>query len=252
MSRIPLQRLYWLTKCEFKLRDQGTVLGFLWTLINPIVLFLVLLAIFKEWIGESVENYPTFLFLGILQWNYFSLATGNSIDVMERKKTLLKCFSLDGIQIVLSSILAITVSFFLELALFFTIGISMGVIELAHAVRFLCILPLATGLATGVSFILANLFLAFRDVKYFWALVLRIGFFITPVFYPISIVSDSYRPLFLLNPLTHLLDVSRDTAITGTWGEGSSLAYLSTWIILCMVMGVMLFSKNRSHLAESV
>jgi len=208
--------LFRMTICDFKLRDQGTALGFLWTLFNPLLMFGVLYLVFASWFGRLIDNYPVYLALGIIHWNFFSLATSNSVTIFERKRHLLKSFPVSRSLIPLSAVLTVFISYILESALVLFMCSFLVSITLSGLIWFAALLILHLFLALGVSLFLSNAFIFFRDISHLWAIALRIGFFLTPVFYPLSVVSDAKLVVLKLNPLYHLFTASRSAILTGT------------------------------------
>ena len=75
---------------EFKLRDQGTALGFFWTLLYPLSIFIVLFSIFSKWMGTRIENFSSYLLVGIVLWNFFATSTSNALTIITRKAEFLK------------------------------------------------------------------------------------------------------------------------------------------------------------------
>src|SRR5207237_8705306 len=103
--------LFWmLTRTEFRLRDQGTLVGFLWTLMHPLFIFAVLSTMFAHWMAPKIPHYSACLLIGIVQWNFFLSGTEAGLTSLRRKARLMASFAFPRALIVLSSVVAVLLS----------------------------------------------------------------------------------------------------------------------------------------------
>ncbi len=242
--------LWAMTRCDFKLRDQGTFLGFLWTLLNPLLMFAVLYLVFSAWFEKLVEHYPVYLLLGVIHWNFFSLATSNAVAIFERKRHFLKSFALRGPLIPLTAVLTVFISYLVESFIViglcaFTVGVS-----LSGVAWFLVLLLLHLLLVMGISLLLANAYIFFRDTSHLWGIALRIGFFLTPVFYPLNVIDHRKLLVLKLNPLFHLFDLSRQAIIEGTIPLSGAFFYVVGFSLVLLLGAAKLYTANQEKLVE--
>ena len=115
-----------LTIAEFKLRDQGSVLGFLWTLLHPLLVFIVLYFLFSKWTGRFVEDYKGYLLIGIVQWNFFASTITYAMDVLVRRRELVKSLNFPKEILVLSTVMTGLISHILEFLVLFTFLFIIG------------------------------------------------------------------------------------------------------------------------------
>lgn len=245
-----VNRLFWMTLCDFKLRDQGTLLGFAWTLLNPVCMFIALYLVFNSWIGNLVPNYPLYLMVGILHWNFFALATSNSVTIFDRKRNLLKSFDLSGFTIPTSAVLTVFISYLFEslivlLLCMFSVGLTFS-----GLFWFILMLFINLVFTLGISLLLANLYIYIRDISHLWSIAIRIGFFVTPVFYPLKFIEPSKLLILELNPLYHLMNFSRSALLEGTIQLNNYFVYLVLISFLLLVISSRLYNKNQHKLAE--
>ena len=241
---------FWLTRSDFKLRDQGTALGFFWTLLNPLVMFLVLYTVFSAWFEKHIPNYWIYLLVGIVHWNFFSLATSNSVNIVERKRHFLKSFALPIYLIPFSAVSTVFVSYLLESLIVVLISAGTVGITLQGLAWYIFFLFVHLLFALSVSLILSVGYIFLRDIAHLWAIALRIGFFVTPVFYPLTIVSENKLLILKLNPLYHLFNYSREALTTGTIVFDWQLAYLLGVVALLFLTAISIYRKKQRQLVE--
>ena len=230
-----------MARCDFKLRDQGTFFGFLWTLLNPALTFAVLFTIFRGSFGNRIPGYPAYLLIGIVQWNFFATATLNATTILDRKRFLITNFNFPRWIAPAAAVATIFLSYTLECLLVFVILACGSKLNLRGAPVFLLFMLLNLGLSLGVGIILSYLHLLFRDVEQLWSLVLRIGFIATPIFYPAELLSATQLAWLRLNPFYSLLEGSRRALIEGTQDVFSAAS--AAIAIVFLAMGARLVSR---------
>lgn len=207
-----------LTAIEFRARDQGTLLGFLWTLLRPLAQFAVLHAVFSRWMGPRVPDWTAFLLVGVVQWDFFAGATTHGLTSLRRKAGLVTHHAFPRIVIVLSSVLAVLLSHLLEWAVLLAVLPLMGVKPAASWLLLPALITAEAVLALGAACVLAALSARIRDVEQAWSLALYALFFLTPVFYTPELLPPATARLVALNPLGGLIGAARALL----WGNAPS------------------------------
>lgn len=184
-SLILLRRL---VVTDFKLRYQGSVLGYLWSLLRPLALFAILYVVFVKFLrfGNAVEHFAVYLLLGIVLWNYFVEVTLGAVSIIVDKGDLMRKLSFPRYVIVLSGSFSALINLgFNMLVVFFFMWLNHVPFTTSS---FLIILPIIEMfiLALSLAFLLSALFVRFRDVNYIWEVVMQGAFYATPIIYPIS------------------------------------------------------------------
>jgi ABC-2 type transport system permease protein len=243
---------------DFKLKYQGSFLGYFWSLAKPLaeftVLYLVFTKIFK--IGDSIPHYPVYLLLGILIFSYWGDSTSAAMQSISSRGDLIRKVYFPRIVLVLSSTVTAFITFILNtfviifFALFNNIDMHLGMLWslLYFFELYLFIL--------GVSFYLSALFVKFRDISYIWEVTNRILFYATPILYSITLVPERFARWMMLSPLAQIImDIRRSFLGESvlTTGDYWSFAYIPHLLVLfILVSGYFLFNKMAARFAEEV
>jgi lipopolysaccharide transport system permease protein len=192
-----------LVRAQIKLTDHNSVLGFLWSLINPVAMLLVMYFIFRERFGRGITAYPLYLLIGISSVNFFVTATTYAIRIFSVNRDVILNSNAPRELIVASHLFMLTYKFIIELAFCLILSFFYGMFSLVNVVL---LLPLVLGyvaLITSVGFLLATIYCFNRDIEHIWMLLSRLLFFITPVFYTLNNTSLFFRKIiYWANPLT--------------------------------------------------
>ncbi len=212
---------------DIKLRYKRSLLGIAWSLLNPLAQLLVFSLIFGFVLPLNIPNYASFLFTGLLAWNWFQAslyaATGAIVDNRELIRR-------PGFSAIILPIVSVATNFIhyllaLPILLVFLLinGISLNTAGLAlpviFAVQFLFTLSL--------SYLVATLHVTFRDTQYLLGIVLLLGFYLSPVFYDASAIPERFQMIYRLNPMVILIDAYRHILLEGQLPGGLELLALS-------------------------
>jgi ABC-2 type transport system permease protein len=239
-----------LVKAEFKLRYQNSYLGYLWTLVKPLMLFGVIYLVFSVFMRYPVDDYPIYLMLGVIIWNFFSEATLIGMNTFLSKRQLLTKINFSRAALVFASTISSLITLLLNMLVFFVFLLASGVVPGWEALFFLLYLLELYMLVTGVTFILATLFVRFRDLQHIWEILLQIGFWLTPIIYPVTIVPFEYHRLIFLNPLARIIEYSRDIFIRHHIPSLGLNLVLGLMSLVIFVAGYAIFRARRSGIAE--
>lgn len=201
--------------CEWQLRSQSRLSGFAWSLIQPVLAFVVLSFVFSRWLGPSTPDYRARLLVGVLQWGFFSACTSYGLTSLVRRAALLRNFSMPLEVPVLSSVASAAATHFIEMLL---LCVYLAVCGYRPQARWLLALPaeaVLIALAAGASLVLAWLAAVYRDVERIWAIAVSAGFFLTPVFYDPTLLDGGRRSILRWNPLTSVLAQTRAALVGG-------------------------------------
>lgn len=250
-----------LVKTDFKLRYQGSVLGYLWSLLRPLALFVILYIVFTKFlrIGEGIPHYPIYLLLGIVLWNYFVEVTSGSVSAIVGKGDLIRKINFPKYVIILAGSFAALINLVLN---FLVIGVFMYInnVELrpvAVLLPFIIIELFVFSLA--LAFFLSAAFVRFRDVSYIWEVLIQGAFYATPILYPLTLVPVTASKLLLLNPMAQMIQDARYLLITpetqtiaSVYGSRAMrLVPIATTIVFAILAA--LYFRNRSKFfAENV
>jgi len=237
---------------EFRLKDQGTFLGFLWTLLHPLIYFIVLHSLFVKWMGNKISNFPLYLIIGIVQWNFFCTATMNAINSIRDHAPLIKSINFPKSVLVLSSVLSVLFSHLLELLILLVFWLIIGKNIGFSAFLLIVILMINVYLVTGVAFILSVIGVYFLDIFRIWGIVTSLGLFLTPIFYTLDMLAPGKRSVILLNPMTHIIIASRSILIEDKIPQVQGLLYVLAVSTVILFSGYYLFKKNEGYFVEKI
>jgi ABC-2 type transport system permease protein len=263
--RYSLILLQQLVVTDFKLRYQGSALGYVWSLLRPLFLFIILYVVFNNFlkIGSTIPHYPVYLLLGIVLWNYFLEVTNLGISSIVSKGDLIRKLNFPQYVIVLAGSFSAFINLlinFVVIAVFMVIG---GV-EISWSA--LLVFPLMAELfllSLGVAFFLSALFVKLRDLNYIWEIFLQAAFYATPILYPLSLVmekSDFAAKLLLLNPVAQIIQDARSVLVTTQTSTFETVFRSGGWyrwlpIILTLaavVIAAWYFRRRSPKFAEEV
>ncbi len=237
---------------DFKLKYNGSVLGYLWSLLNPLLLFAVLYLVFSIFIRFDVPNYNLYLLLGIIIWSFFAESTLTGMSAFLAKASLISKVNFKKEVIIYSSILTSSFTFLLNLVVFF-IFFAFSSASFSFTMLLLPIfLILLILFSLGMIFLLSTSYMKFRDVSHIWQVALQLGFWLTPIVYSISFVPERFHALFLLNPMATLINSARDIVIYGTIPASGPILIASAIIVVVFAAGYILFKRNSRYFAEEL
>ncbi|HSX46291.1 MAG TPA: ABC transporter permease [Candidatus Saccharimonadia bacterium] len=253
-----------LVKTDFKLRYQGSFLGYVWSLLRPLFMFAILYVIFGVFLKAkaNIPHYPAYLLLGILLWNFFGEITTGSVGAIVGKGDLLRKINFPKYVI----ILAVSFSAFINLLLTFVVfSFVMFITHVSLTGQAVITLPLILELyllAIGLAFFLSALFVKFRDVQYIWEVIMQAGFYATPILYPLTtnFVPTRVAKYMLLNPMAQIIQDSRHVLVTPAspiistfWGGDKWIWAIPIGISLAsVVLGGAYFRSRSKYFAEEV
>ncbi len=237
---------------EFKQRYKNSVLGYFWSLLEPLLMLVVLYVVFSNLMRIQVEYYQLFLLLGIILWNFLSRATSMGLNAILGKPGMVqKIYFPREILVISSCITALLMSIF-ESLVFIAFMAVFQVPLSANLVYVPLILVLLFLVSLGLSLALAALNVFYRDVQFIWAVILQAGFFATPILYPVTIFPESLRDIFLLNPMAHIIISARDTIIYSTPAAAGSLLYAGIVSAITLIIGYIIFAHYEPRFAEEM
>lgn len=250
---------------EFKLRYQGSVLGYLWSLLRPLFLFIILYIVFVYFlrIGGTISHWPVAMLLGIVLWNFFSEVTNNGVTSVVNRGDVIRKINFPKYVIVIAG----TISAFINLLLNLVVISIFLVINQVDITRLALLTPLFIFeifiFALGISFLLSALFVRIRDINYIWEIMMQGLFYASAVIYPISLViekSEKAAKFILLNPVAQAIQDARYTLINQTDTPTLSTLTSNIWIelipfaivLITFVLGAWYFKKKSPGFAEFV
>ena len=250
--RLYWERLWRLTASEFLLREQSTITGFLWTLMQPLLLFSVLYGLFTRWTSPRAEGYAAYLLIGVVMYGFFNTGSTMGLSSLNRRSAMLLNFRVPRELFVLSSVASVALSYALELALMLGFVLAAGYKPQATWLLLPAIVAVHLLLVAGLSLWLSLLAARYPDWERIWNIFMTAGFFLTPIFYPLSDVTPRRQQVLLLNPMTHVIEMTRAVLLRGTAPSWTVFAALAGGCALLFASGWALFRRYELALSDWV
>jgi lipopolysaccharide transport system permease protein len=250
---IKYRDLIWnLTITDLKIKYQSSALGFAWSLLNPLLMMLVLYVVFVNVFRMNQDNFALYILVGLIAWMFLANGTTMAMGSIVGRPGLVTKIYIPRQILVLSTTLSCFISSLLEfcvlIPLLFIFGIKITpyilFFPVAHVVFFFIVY--------GVSLMLAAFYVYYRDLNQIWDVLIQLGFFLSPICYPLSTIPAKYLSMYLLNPVTVLMEMYRNFLIYGIAPAPLSVIYLIIVATILVVVGMAVFKRLERRFAEEI
>lgn len=244
---------------DIKVKYKQTVLGFLWVVLQPLLITFIFVIFFSNTLKIPTDDIPApvFYFSGLIFWNLFNFGVTNAANSMINNAHIIKKVYFPRLIIPVSSFLSVMVDFFMTISVFFVLIFyySLNELEICFSKMTVCFMLafiLTSIFTTGMGILIASLNVKYRDFRYVIPFLIQFLFFVTPVIFPISVVSSPILKVLLnLNPMSGVITISRAGISIGEidW----MIVYLNFGIsIVVLFIGLFNFRKTESYYADLV
>lgn len=259
-NRILLKEL---TKTDFKLRYQGSVLGYLWALLRPLMMFAILYVVFSKLlrIGNDIPHYPVYLLCGTTIWSFFTECTSQGIQAIVTRGDLLRKISFPKYIVVVSSQLTALINLGINLIVVIIFALINGV---TPSWSWFLVVPIILELylfSLGIAFLLGSVNVKYRDITSIWDVLVQALFYAVPIIYPIQMVANTSSiaaKIILLNPIAQCIQDIRYNLITTetitTWNYILNPSIIVPLLIVLgvLILGAITFRRKSKFFAEEV
>lgn len=237
---------------DLKTKYSNSVLGFAWSMLNPLLMMLVLYFVFNNVFKNTQEHFALYLLIGITTWRFFAMGTSVAMSSIVGKASLVTKIFIPREILTLSTVLSALLSSLLEFLVLIPLLVIFGVIPSLTIILFPLLHILFFPIVYGISLALASLYVYYRDINQIWDVVIQIGFFLSPIVYPLSLIPENYRFYYMLNPITRLIEMYRGVLLYNRLPELMDLGIVIFSGIVLLILGSLLFSKLSSRFAEEI
>jgi ABC-type polysaccharide/polyol phosphate export permease len=238
-------------KRDLKVKYQRSALGLLWSFLSPLLLVLVLVLVFNSVLRISSDGFWAFLISGIFVWQFISGAIGRATSVLRGHGAVRRSVSFPTVIVVLSTLLALLIEFLIEIVIvmaalfiFYHSAVPMTVLLLPWLIVLLFLM------AAGLMLPLSVVSVLFYDVEHIMPAILRLLFFLTPIFYPVSMIPEHLRAYFYLSPFVGMLELFHLTLYEGVWPSWELLGAMSAASIAMFLGGFWIFQRFEDTCVE--
>lgn len=253
-----------MVRTDFKLRYQNSVLGYVWSLLKPLILFVILFTVFTKFlhIGRGIPNYAVSLLLGTVLWSFFAEATTSALRSIVGRGSLIRKINIPRYLIPISVIASSFINLALNLlvVMVFVLFATNPPLGFATIILVPLLLIELVVVSVAVGFFLSAVFVKYRDIEHIWDVVKQALFYTIPIIYPLTMITNmSIQKLILLNPLAQIIQDMRSVVTYGGTPSvhdvyGSYLPYTVPLllVLLALAIGSMYFRKNSKYFAEDI
>ena len=242
-----------LVKRDLKGRYKGSVLGFFWMFLNPLLQLAVYTAVFSVIMRMNIDKFYMLMFVALVPWLFFSSCLSGGTNVIFSQQDMVKKIYFPRevlpISFTLSQFVNMLLSFLVIFVVLFFSGLPINPLALA-CLPIVMIVELV--LCLGVTYITSAVAVYFRDLTYIMNIIAMAWMYLTPIIYPVSYVPDKYAKLFYLNPMTSVTIAYRDILYYGKVPELETLTNAVIMGIVILIVGQIMFSKLQKHFVEEL
>ena len=230
---------------DIKIKYRKSILGVLWTLLNPLFMMIVLTIVFSNIFKFDVEYFPLYLLSGQVVFNFFVDCTTTSMTSIIGSAALIKKIYIPKYLFVVSKVCSCSINLMASFTALICVTLVMRM-EL-HITLLLVVIPLAFLMlfSLGVSMILAAMAVKFRDIIHLYSVFTTALLYLTPVIYPMSILPERVKFFVMLNPITNIVMMFRDLYMYNTIPKLSSFVVAIMETVFICILGVFVFLKKQ-------
>jgi len=232
---------------DITLKYRSSFLGILWSLLNPLMMMVVLSIVFMSLFDNEIQYYPLYVLTARILFQFFSESTNFAMDSIHANGHLIRKVYVPKYFFPLSKLCS---SFITTMISLLTIVLMMIIYGIPFTwMKLLFIIPMIylLGISAGIGLLLASINVFFKDMKHFYSVVIMILMYMTPIFYPASIIPDNFMPIIMLNPIYHVIEMFREIVMYGVMPHLSYFLYSLFHMLFYSVLGLFVFYKTQDR-----
>lgn len=236
-----------LVQRDFKTKYKRSILGVLWSFMNPLLTMMVMYIVFSTLFKSNIVNFPVYLLTGIVCWNFFSEVTGSCLTSITGNTALITKVYVPKYMYPLSRAISSTVNLGLSLIplviVMLLTGTRLTVRILLLPFPILCLFLFSF----GMGLLLASMMVFFRDTQFLWGVISMLWMYLTPIFYDAEIIPVQYMTLYKMNPLYHIIRIMRILLINGVSPEPKAYLLCAAVSLIPLFLGALVFKKAQDR-----
>jgi len=250
-----LERLWLLAKIEFKLRYYENKLGLLWALIKPLMDIAIYYTVFQVILKQGVPAFASYLFIGLILWNFFVESTTGTVQILHVKKYLYEYSNMNKLEIYLSTLMSNAIGFFFNFVMFLLFYTFIEKQSNGLSIQIIWIIPLFINLfllALGISLILSNIYIMAKDIHQIWTVFVSLLFFLSPIFYKLTTFKQALPAFDYANPIAGIIINARRAMMEHQLPNFRLMLFDLIYALILLVMGLLLLNRLGSKAAEKL
>ena len=237
---------------DLKIRYRNSILGVLWSLVEPLLLLGVLFVVFSTMFKFEIPNFPIYLLLGIICWNFFRNGTTIALNSLTNRSSLITQIYFPRAIPGLSAGVTSAVMIVFELVVLAIFMIVFGFSPPATIILLIPILALELVLILGVSLPLSVLNVKYKDTEFIWGVVISAGFFLTPIFYQFDMMPDYVQNVLQFSPMVQIVTMAHHVVLYGVLPSLNTVLYAVGSISVITAVGYLIFRKFQAKVVEEM
>lgn len=231
---------------DFKTKYKRSILGVLWSLLNPLLTMTVQYIVFCELFRWDIEHFAVYLLIGTVMFNFFSESTSQALTSITGNSGLITKVYLPKyifpVSKVLSSCINLGFSLIVLYAIIFASGLRLNIYHLLLPFSFLCVILFSI----GMGLILSSLMVFFRDMQFLYSVIIVLWMYLTPLFYPEDIMPDRFQWIMECNPLYHFIRYARNIILDGSLPTLRAHVICLVFVVGSLLIGIAVFKKTQN------
>src|SRR5258706_9997675 len=241
-----VERLWLLAKIEFKLRYYENRLGLLWALIKPLLDIAIFYVVFQIVLKQNIPAFASYLFIGLILWNFFVESTTGTIQILNTKKYLYEYSNMNKLEIYVSTLFSNAIGFFFNFIMFLLFYNFLEKESTGFSIQNIWIIALFLNLfilSLGMSLILSTIYIIAKDITQIWMAFTSFLFFLSPIFYKLSTFKEALPPLEYGNPIAGIIINSRRVMMEKTQPDFRLLLFHFGYAIILLLIGLIFLNR---------
>lgn len=245
-----LRQIHMLAILDYKSRNEGSILGIFWHLLNPLFLFIVLFIVFSQITGPTIAYYPFYLIIGIMLFNLFRQITTEAANIVEHNQYFIKSTCFPKTSLIIGIVYRYLLSHLVEIILICA-GLALFGFTITAVLFYVPVLFFFLLFITGISFTLAILNIYFVDMHNIWQFVLLLLWFATPIFYSVK-QFPLLEALSIFNPLYYFLEITRNIILYNTASPLQLYLGVIVFSLASFVIGIAIYMHFEKEIPELI
>ena len=235
---------------DFKIRYSNSLLGYAWSVLNPLLFTVIYYLVFSVFIRFDVPNYPGYLLLGIVLWNFFSEGSNNGVTAILSRAGIMTKVAMPRQVVVYAAILNALFTFAINVLVLAVVLRVTGTPPSWAMLAFPVLLLDLILITLGISLLLSPLHVRYHDIGYLWGILLQIGFWLTPIIYVDTMIPERWRWLVQYNPMARIILHSRQAVIYGEWPDLLAIGRTTVMAFVLLAVGSLVFRRLQGTMVE--
>ncbi len=246
------EMLYSTVRKDLRSRYRGSFLGFLWTFLNPLLQLVIYSIVFPKLLKVPEENYPMYVFIGLLPWIYFSSTMSIATGCIVSSGNLVKKIYFPRLIIPLSVSATGLINYLFGLVITIVALIATKIYFSPFIILLPAIMLIQFLFVTGLAFMLSAFYVFFRDLEHIVNILTMTWFYLTPVVFSINVFPENAQKIFMLNPMTQFLTAYRDVLLDKRLPDFEGLLITTSVSVILFFIGLFVFTKLQRFFAEEI